>query len=78
MKFESQGSIILVRPREEGKRTFQVEGTACAKAWRQTENYMFEKLTRLWPGKRVRGEVSRGQISESWEEGLRVSMLWAG
>lgn len=68
----------MVRPREEGKRTFQVEGTAGAKAWRQTENYMFEKLTRLRPGKRVRGEVNRGQISESWEEGLRVSMLWAG
>lgn len=66
-----------MRPREEEIRTFQVEGTACAKAWRQAENYMFQILTRLWPGKRVREEVSRGQVSGSREEELRVSMLWA-
>lgn len=69
----------MVRPGEEGE-NIQVEGTACAKALRQAENCMFEKLSRLWPGKREdgEGEVSRGQISENRKEGLRVSMLWAG
>lgn len=73
-KFEPAGSIILVKPGER-ERTFQVEGTACAQSWRGRKRIVCSRnspASGLARGRWV-GEVGRGQISESQEEGSRLA-----
>lgn len=60
----------MVRPGEE-ERKFQVGGRACAKAWRQEENCMFKKLTRLWPGKKEEEERRGEQRSDRRKPGRK-------
>lgn len=58
-----------------------MEETACVKSWRLRKRTACSRNSPdsdLARGRSVRGEVSRGQISESWEEGLGVSMFLAG
>ena len=58
-----------------------MEGIACAQAWRIRKRSAHSRNSPdagLARARRVRGEVSRGQVSESPEEGLGVSGFQAG